>query len=243
MTQSASYNLNSFSGPDVLASALASSTAATLRRGIARNGSARLVVSGGRTPIGFFHALSHLEINWAEVTVMLADERWVPQTDPRSNSALVCEHLLQNNAEKARFISYYLDDKPIQQAAQHIAWELAKRPVPLDVVILGLGTDGHTASLFPDAPEISAALASDAPPAMAMHPPSQPEARLTLTATPLSQARFLALHIEGAQKHLTLEKAAKGGVEAEMPVRAILKYFCFYSYFETKNYIKMLSIL
>jgi 6-phosphogluconolactonase len=217
------YNLNRFSAPERLATALAAGVGAALMHGVAANGAPRLVVSGGRTPICFFEALSHSEIAWGRVTILLADERWVPDTDPRSNAGLVRQHLLQNSASAARFEPYFDAALSVGQAAMKVAGGLMQNLAPLDAVILGLGNDGHTASLFPDAPELADALAENAPGAMAMHPPSQPEARLTLTPAPLSSAHFVALHIEGAQKHVTLERAAHGGPEDEMPIRAILQ--------------------
>ncbi|MGI9481961.1 MAG: 6-phosphogluconolactonase [Hyphomicrobiales bacterium] len=217
------FQLNRFSSSKALAKALAAGTGAALSHGIADNRQAILVVSGGRTPLAFFEALSNIDINWQAVTIMLADERWVPEGDERSNARLVRKNLLQNKAEKARFAGFYTEGASAEDGARLAGKSLKARTHPFDAVILGLGTDGHTASLFPDAPEIASALSPNAPPVLAMHPASQSEPRITLSARLLRDTRFLALHIEGVEKHLALEEATREGPAWEMPIRAIMR--------------------
>ncbi len=215
--------LHTFPSSTALASALASETVQHLRAGIDAKGSATLVVSGGSTPLQFFAELAHSELDWAQVIVFLADERWVPADAARSNAALVKMHLLQGRAEQAEFSPLYRDGHTPQQAADALALHLANASRPFDVVVLGMGGDGHTASLFPDAPEIGAALKAEAELAMVLTPASQPELRLSLTPNALTNTGFLALHIEGAEKRDVYEKALTDGAAEEMPVRAIMR--------------------
>lgn len=212
--------LNTFAASGDLAAALATKTATHLRSGIASNGSARLVVSGGRTPLRFFAELRAEDLDWALIGVFLADERWVPATSERSNAAFVRTHLLHGEAQ---FTALYSDDLTPQEAAGALANEIAGMDRPFDAVILGMGSDGHTASLFPDAPEIAQALLPDADAAMVLSPTSQSELRVSLTPQALTNTNFLALHIEGAEKRSVFEAAMGEGPEAEMPVRAILR--------------------
>lgn len=212
--------LNTFATSAELAAALADKTGTQLRAGIAANGIARLVVSGGRTPLQFFAELRRADLDWGRVEVFLADERWVPAHSERSNAAFVREHLL---CADANFTELYREGVSPQDAAGTLANRIAGMDHPFDVVVLGMGSDGHTASLFPDAPEISEALSSDAPAAMVLSPVSQPELRLSLTRGTLINTHLLVLHIEGAEKRAVYEEALGEGPEEEMPVRAILR--------------------
>ncbi len=212
--------LNTFATSAELATALAAKTAAQLRAGISAHGSASLVVSGGRTPLRFFAALRGADVEWAQVTVFLADERWVPVSSERSNAAFVKQHLLHSETE---FSELYSEDRSPQEAAGALAKQLTEMKRPLDAVVLGMGNDGHTASLFPDAPEIVRALSADADPVMVLAPSSQPELRLSLTPTALIRTNLLVLHIEGADKRAVFETAMGEGPEVEMPVRTILR--------------------
>lgn len=212
--------LHEFSSGGELAAALADRTVHQLRLGVESNGTARLVVSGGRTPVQFFGELSGREFDWAKVEVILADERWVPADTPRSNATLVRQHLLCGPARKAEFAALYANGKSPEEAAQALCDRLGS--APFDAVVLGMGNDGHTASLFPDAPQIADALSSEAETVMVMTPSSQPEVRLSLSAKALTNTRFLALHIEGAEKRAVLEQALEEGPVDELPVRAIL---------------------
>ncbi|MEM8686630.1 MAG: 6-phosphogluconolactonase [Pseudomonadota bacterium] len=212
--------LNTFASSAELASALASKTATHLRSAIASSQLARLVVSGGRTPLRFFAELRSEDLDWASIRVFLADERWVPATSERSNAAFVKEHLLP---AEAHFSELYGTDLKPQEAASALANDVAGMDRPFDAVILGMGKDGHTASLFPDAPEIAQALSPGADAAIVLSPTSQPELRLSLTPRALINTNFLALHIEGTDKRTVYNAAMGNGPEAEMPVRAILR--------------------
>ncbi len=206
-----------------LAQALANEVGSRLRHGIATHGGAKLVVSGGSTPLRFFAELSEYDLDWAKVQVFLADERWVRSDHERSNAALVTQNLLRNRAEKALFAPLFSEQMSAEGAARELASVLSEMDRPFDAVILGMGGDGHTASLFPDAPEIDVALDDNGDAAMVLTPPSQPERRLSLTPQSLLNTEFLVLHIEGEEKRIVLERALQEGREVEMPVRAVLR--------------------
>lgn len=207
------------------ARALADDVAGALSSRLAQAGMASLVVSGGSTPVRFFQALSGKKLDWSRVTVLLADERWVAETDEASNTALVKRHLLQQQASAARYLSLSVPETGLQQALPVIEQRLAQLALPVDVLVLGMGDDGHTASLFPDAPELASALAPEARQRVeAIRPPGQTHERITLTLPVLQSAGYTALLLKGPEKLSTLEEAARvPGQVATMPVRAFLK--------------------
>ncbi len=215
--------MHAFASSAELAAALADQTARRLVEGIETNGAAHLVVSGGRTPIQFFGELSQRDLDWSKVEVILADERWLPADTPRSNAALVRRHLLRGRARSAGFTPLFSSEQSAQDVAQTLSKELGEGEKPFDAVILGMGSDGHTASLFPDAPQTTLALSDRADAVMVLTPVSQPEVRLSLSAKALLNTEFLALHIEGAEKRVVLERALEDGPAEEMPVRSILR--------------------
>lgn len=188
---------------DALAALIATEIAILLREAIDTRAAASLVVSGGTTPAPVFDRLARdTTIDWARVWVTLADERAVPRDDPASNERLVREHLLTGPASTARFVSQYREDGDLDAVAR----ALDAMPRPLDVVLLGMGTDGHTASLFPDAPELEDAMTTERP-VMAMHPPSASQPRITLTRSRLLDSRVRLLHVTGVAKRDVLVDA------------------------------------
>ena len=208
-----------------LAQDLARDVAALLADRLARAERASLVVSGGSTPVPFFQALSLAELDWSRVDVTLADERWVPEGDPASNTTLVRRHLLRNRAASARYLPLKQPGETPEQGLAAVREVLSELTRPIEVLVLGMGNDGHTASLFPDAPELLEALAAGTPaPVSAMTPASQPQRRVTLTYPILGEARHTLLHLKGHDKLETLARAlAHPGEVAEMPIRAFLK--------------------
>lgn len=208
-----------------VALALADAVAGFLEARLREAPRASLVVSGGSTPLPFFLALSGKTLDWSRVDVLLADERWVDEESDASNTRLVRENLLQNNAAAARFLSLKQPGATPAEGLERVRAELADLGLPIDVLILGMGNDGHTASLFPDAPELAAAMAPECQDIVAVTTPrSQPQKRITLTWPPLRDARFTALHLKGEDKLHTLEKALAAPDQVlEMPVRAFLK--------------------
>nr|WP_100639779.1 6-phosphogluconolactonase [Marinobacter salexigens] len=211
--------------PQLVAQQLADAVSDFLKDRLDSAPRASLAVSGGSTPLPFLQALSRKEIDWGRVDVLLVDERWVAETDEASNTRMVKESLLQHNAAAARFFSLKQAGATPEDGLAAANAELAALTRPLDVLILGMGNDGHTASLFPDAPELAHAMSPENRETLAaMRPPSQAHSRITLTYAFMRRARFVALHLKGEDKLETLKKALSepGGVFT-MPVRGFLK--------------------
>jgi len=200
-----------FADRERLAWHLASDVCSALRRLIAEKGEATLAVSGGSTPTLFFEKLSAMGIPWGQVTVTLVDERQVPEDSARSNARLVKAHLLKDQAATARFVPLY--DNPD-----------AGRIAQLDVVVLGMGNDGHTASFFPGGDTLARALdPAGTEKIVAISAPGAGEPRLTFTLPMLLKASHILLHIEGPEKRATLDRALSEGPVEDMPVRAVLR--------------------
>lgn len=222
---------HSLSDPARLAESLATTVAAALRAAIDSQGTATLVVSGGRSPIAFFECLAQQPLAWSQVLVSLADERWVPVNHATSNEGLVRRHLLQGPAAEARFVGLYQVAGSLEQAALQADQALAGLP-PIDVLVLGMGDDGHTASLFPDSPNLGEALSAECPRrCLPMLAPVEPRQRLSLTLPVLAAARRPLLAIQGQAKLATLAAALADGDAASMPIRALLNspleiYWC-----------------
>ncbi|NWD53048.1 6-phosphogluconolactonase, partial [Pseudomonas gingeri] len=149
-----------FGTPALLAEGQANDVAQQLRTAIAARGVATLVVSGGRSPVAFFQSLAKQDLDWSKVVISLADERWVPVEHADSNAGLLKRYLLQGPVAKARFIGLYNAAANLDEAAQQADQFLAELP-DIDVLVLGMGDDGHTASLFPNSPNLQAALQVD----------------------------------------------------------------------------------
>jgi 6-phosphogluconolactonase len=211
-----------FEDSDVLAKWLADHVAVALAKAIEKKGKASLVVSGGSTPGKFFKALANKEIEWENVSVCLADERCVPRSSNRSNTRMITLELLQNRAAKAHLVPLYDDEGGIEKLSELEA-EI-RSLLPFDVVILGMGNDGHTASLFPGADNLGAATQKDSKRVLlAMNAPGAEEPRVTLSCSALTSAENIILHIEGDKKRETLDLAREAGDPAKMPIRYVLE--------------------
>ena len=221
-TQAVAGNWHVSASRGELAKVLAGTVADTLARAITARGTGFLAVSGGSTPALFFAELSQMPIDWSRVIVTLVDERLVPPSSPRSNAGLVMDKLLQGPAAAARFVPLYHEAATVEEAAALADAALRALPWPLDAAILGMGTDGHTASFFPDAENLDALLDPKSDKIVsAVHAPSGIEPRLTLTLAPIVAAGFLALHIEGAEKRQVLERALGG---ERLPIRVVFDH-------------------
>lgn len=199
---------------------LAVDIAQRLRTAIETRGQASLVVCGGSSPGELFEHLAGQELDWSRVTVLPSDERWVPTDDPQSNERLIRQTLLVGPAAQARFVGLYRPTDTPGQALDDVARSLATIPRPLDVVLLGMGSDGHTASLFPQATDIRACLDSQAD---CVAPDVGPKPRLSLGQALLTRARSIDLLIFGQEKRQVFEQAQKPGDVADLPVRVILQ--------------------
>ena len=205
-----------------LAGKLAADVADLLTNAIAERGGSLLAISGGTTPQLFLEELSKAELDWQKVTVTLADERFVPPSSERSNARLAARHLLKNHATKAPFIPLYRAVPDVERAADEAATAISAVPLPFDVMVLGMGTDGHTASLFPDADNITELLdAKGGPTVLPVIAPSAGEPRLTLSMQTICSARAIILHIEGDDKRAVLEQALAS--EPVLPIRAVIE--------------------
>lgn len=206
-----------------LADRLADWVAARLTEAVAARGVAFLAVSGGSTPKLFLEALSGRDLDWTKVVVTLVDERFVPPSSPRSNQKLVKTHLLRGSATAATFLPLYHEADSAEHAARIAGETLSAAAWPLDVAVLGMGTDGHTASMFPDAPNLDALLDPNTPRIVeAVRVPSAGEPRLTLTLPSIVSARLLVLHIEGVEKRRVLEQALAEQGKARAPIARVL---------------------
>lgn len=204
----ASPRRRTFATREDLAVQLAADVAGGLRYAIKAKGGATLAVSGGTTPGLFFETLSHKDLDWTKVIVTLVDERFVPPSSERSNERLVRQKLLRNEARLARFVGLYSDATDVDEAARRAQAGVAILGSPLDVVILGMGTDGHTASFFPDAPNLDVLTdIAQKRRVLAVDAPSGGEPRITLTLPLIVEARHLVLHIEGDAKRQVLDAA------------------------------------
>jgi 6-phosphogluconolactonase len=212
--------------PVDLARHLALHVADRLRTAIEARGQAVLAVSGGKSPIALFEQLRVQPIDWSKVHVLLVDERCVAHEHADSNTALVRQHLLQDAAAPAMLMPYFdalpetLDEPALNALVKAADLRLAALPWPIDVAILGMGEDGHTASLFPDAPGLETALRSNGPMAWVI-PASAPHPRLTLTLPALLSSRELVLSIAGKAK-TAVYKQALNRTDRALPVSLVL---------------------
>ena len=206
---------------DRLSLQLAEAVAEALRVDLASRERVLLVVSGGSTPVPFLRALAETPLPWSRVDVTLADERWVAESDDDSNARLIREHLLRSQARQANFVALTNAAETPEQGVAEVAERVAALAWPASAVVLGMGGDGHTASLFPDSRELELAL-STAEPVVAVRTPSQPQARISLSADRLHQSSRHFLHITGDAKRDVLGKAMTGDDTRALPIRAFL---------------------
>jgi 6-phosphogluconolactonase len=211
-----------------LPTALAHDIAARLHAANEARGQAVLVVSGGKSPVALFEALRVLPIAWHQVTITMADERCVPNTHADSNALLVRTHLLQDLASTARLVPMIADAMPLRSPAQMAAQATTslRGLGDADVLVLGMGTDGHTASLFPDAPNLPLAMdLMQAPACVAIElkdpPANAPYARISQNLSMLLNARHIVLPISGTDK-LSVLASAKATPSLALPVSKLL---------------------
>lgn len=223
MSSPSNLNWHEAASSAALAEDLAGWVAARLAAAVSSRGSAFLAVSGGTTPKLFFQALSRRELDWSKVVVTLIDERFVDPSSPRSNQGLVETNLLQNAARGATFLPLYKGADDPEEGARLACAALGDAPWPLDVAVLGMGNDGHTASMFPDAPNLAALLDPMAGRKVeSVHAQSAGEPRLTLTLPAIVTAGSLVLHIEGPAKKTALEDALGDVSGPRKPIATVI---------------------
>jgi len=200
---------------DVWATACADLLAEALITGLAENGRAALAGAGGSTPSPIYQRLGQAPLDWSNVTVTLVDERYVPESSPESNAALLKRTLLTGPAAAAAFIPLYRNAVTVDRAAYLAARELQAAAPRLDAVLLGMGEDGHIASMFPENPALKQLLALNNPPFVFHAPRSRSvlaprQDRLSLNLPWFRDARRVVLAITGKTKREVFEREAAG---------------------------------
>lgn len=229
MASAQSYELFKLSTEEALVDALASNMAKALEGAIDARGYASLAVSGGTSPKPVFQKLSNAAINWAKVVITLVDDRWVSPQHNDSNEKLVRENLLVGEASSAQWLPLYNASESPYAGLQSCNELINSHPVlskPLDVVLLGMGEDGHTASLFPCSAEVEQAVSTEyTAPCLAVTPTTAPHARISLSLNKIVSANQLFLLLKGESKMQVFENAV-ATLEAvswkEMPIRAVI---------------------
>lgn len=218
------YQINDFESREQLDEVLAENVSQILQSAIMLTGKASIAVSGGSTPKGFFKKLSNKEIDWEKVTITLADERWVDVNADASNTRLVHENLLQNKACVANFFHLKQGESLDEETLAALNLAANNTLLPLDVLILGMGEDGHTASLFPCSEQIAQGLnVTNKSALMKVEPTTAPHQRITFSFAALKQSKHTFLHLSGASKKQVLDKALNASDIFEMPIRAFLQ--------------------
>ncbi len=218
-----------FADRDSLFDALALACARHLDRALAENGQASFLVSGGSTPAPLYRTLSESDLDWPNIHVALVDERWVDKDHEASNEALIERSLLINNAADAPFSGMKTAAETAQEGCAETEQRYRSIPQPFTVAVLGMGNDGHTASLFPHAQGLSEALAEDNGQLTAAITAKQSDVtgpnteRLTLTLNGLLNARRLIILLTGEEKLAVFKQALADGAVEDMPVRAVLR--------------------
>ena len=215
-------NEHIFTEQSILVDALSLSIIDKLKEAILKNGKASLLVSGGSTPKPLFEKLSSFDIPWEKVKIALCDERWLSSTHIDSNEKLVKDSLLVNFAKNAEFVSMYQENINIKDAQNTCSDIYKKELFPFDVLILGMGNDGHTSSLFPHNIKLKEALETFDRLCICMTPSDAPYERMSLTRAAILSANNIYLHFEGEEKQKIYKKVVEGIDSHEMPIASIL---------------------
>lgn len=222
------WEMHEYKNSSAVLEALTAKLGQCLSNCVATRGRASVALSGGSTPQSLYQQLSHQALPWQSVTVSLVDERWVDEVHPQSNARLVKNSLIQNEARRAHFVGMKTSHADAFVAADSLSRILGRETLPLDLVLLGMGLDGHTASFFPHAQGLEMALADDCRQVCCAIQPqpddnqAAPLARMTLSLNTILAAHQRILYIRGEAKRQVLEQAFTPGSYADMPVRAVL---------------------
>lgn len=212
-------NIVEYPDRDLLAMGLADALASELKNCLLVHPSASFVVPGGTTPGPIFDSLCAADLDWSRVNVMLSDERWVPEDHERSNAKLLKDRLFQSRAADARFVPFYKEGQTPEEAAPVLSDELADQ-MPISLLMLGMGADMHTASLFPGAIGLEAMLADDAPLVVPVSVAGQ-EPRISFSGPALAGAMAKHLVIYGVEKRAALERAEELD-PVEAPIKGVM---------------------
>jgi len=213
-----------FPDTNALTHALAGELQVDLQEAIAVRGAASMAVSGGRTPAALFKQLSNEKLEWQKVWVTLVDDRWVDVTDEASNERLVKNALLQNQATQAHFVGLKNAAETAQAGVEWCWRTLTKISRPFDIVMLGMGDDGHTASLFPGNIHLRQALTLTEPAGcVAMTAPVEPRDRISLNLSAILDARRIVVLIQGESKWAVYQRARSAGAVTELPIRGVFQ--------------------
>ncbi|MEO1796471.1 MAG: 6-phosphogluconolactonase [Pseudomonadota bacterium] len=213
--------LTEYPDRDLMMMELANRIAGDLKNCLLQHPWASFAVPGGTTPGPIFDTLCAASLEWERVHVMLTDERWVPETSERSNTALIRSRLLQERAAAAKYIPLYVEADTPEEGLPQIMPALEEE-LPISVMLLGMGADMHTASIFPGADNLDLALAPDAPILVPMRAPGAPEPRVTLSGRILAGAMTTHVVITGEEKKAALLAAEKLPAR-EAPISLVLK--------------------
>ena len=215
------YSTNS---SESLAVDLCNSIGEILAEAIKKRGRASIAVSGGSTPVPLFKELSLLSLDWSKVDLTLVDDRWVDSKSADSNELLVRTHLIKNNASKVNFIPLKNDSNTAKDGQKQSEALLRNFTLPFDVIVLGMGSDGHTASLFPCSDELADGMDLNNPNYLvSTSPKTASYERLSLTAKVIMDAKNVFLHLNGSSKLHTLESAMEYKDSSKMPIYKFLK--------------------
>jgi 6-phosphogluconolactonase len=218
--------LRQFPGADEMFAALADAIVARLADGVAAHGTASFVASGGTTPGDLYDVLAQRDAPWDRVVVTLSDERWVAPTSDASNEKLIRSRLLRGNAASARFVPMKTAQLNPRDAEAEVSEALSRMPRPFDITLLGMGDDGHTASLFPGSDGLQRALDTQSPLlARGIRPANADKTaeRMSLALRAILDSRLVIILIRGDAKLATYRAAVGGEDVRAMPVRAVLQ--------------------
>ncbi len=218
-----------FKTRDELFNSLALACQRHLDKALMETGQASFLVSGGSTPAPLYQTLSQSELDWHNIHVALVDERWVDPDHEASNEALIKQTLLVNQAADAPFTPMKTAAETAIEGQQETEQRYRQLPQPFTIAILGMGNDGHTASLFPHAEGLEQALSPEYKQLTVAIMAKQSDVtgpnteRLSLSLHGLQQAKRLVLLLTGEEKLVVFKQALKAGPVEDMPVRAILQ--------------------
>ncbi len=219
----AHIELKRFESAEDVCIALSDEIETIVTNAVAARGEASIALSGGRTPIPMFQALSSKALPWDNMTVSLVDDRWVPPTHKDSNEALLIKHLLASNPNRTHFIGFWKPDCDAYSAVPLCNESFSGLPEALDCAVLGMGNDGHTASIFPESEQLQNAL-DTTDTCCAVTPSTAPHDRMTMSAHKLLASRKRILHLKGEDKLETLKSAVMDDDIHSMPVRLFLNH-------------------